>query len=92
MPDIKNMSPRSGRILKEDNQVVNQADMLEAIYKALVVDKNVGLQVSGSSVDLRGKAANKPAASAALLGKTYWSVDTTPPVLEVCDGTKWVVI
>lgn len=49
---IKNMSPQSGRVLKEDDTVVNKADMLEAIYKALIVDKNAGVAINGSLANL----------------------------------------
>jgi len=42
------MSPQTGRILKENDQVVNQADMLESIYKALVIDKNAGVSITGN--------------------------------------------
>ena len=47
------MSPASGRVLKENDQVVNQADMLEAIYNALVVDKNAGVSLTGSLANLQ---------------------------------------
>lgn len=40
--------------------------------------------------DLRGLAANKPAANAVLLGATYWSIDTG--AIEVSNGTSWVVV
>ncbi len=45
---IENMSPKSGRALKEDNTVVNEAEMLEAIYNALVINKDAGITLSGS--------------------------------------------
>lgn len=37
--------------------------------------------------DLRGLAADKPAASAVIAGTTYWSVDTND--IEISDGTNW---
>ena len=43
--------------------------------------------LSGSTVDLRGLAANKPAANTVVVGTTYWSVDTG--AIEVSDGTVW---
>lgn len=49
---IENMSPKSGRALKEDNTVVNEAEMLEAIYNALVINKDAGITLSGSYVRL----------------------------------------
>ena len=56
------------------------------------VSKDV--QLTGSSMDLRGTAANKPLATAVTIGATYWSVDTDPgaDAIEVSDGTNWVVI
>jgi hypothetical protein len=47
--DINQMAARSGKVLKSDNTVVNQADMIEFIYKALVVDKNAGMSLTGSN-------------------------------------------
>ena len=47
-------------------------------------------QLTGSMIDLRGLAANKPAANAVAIGATYWSVDTG--AVEVSDGTSWAVI
>lgn len=49
---------------------------------------------SGSNMDLRGTAATKPLATAVTIGATYWSVDTDPnaDVIEVSNGTNWVVI
>lgn len=45
-------------------------------------------------MDRRGKAVNKPAPNAVPIGATYWSVDTDPhaDLIEVSDGTSWVVI
>jgi len=61
-----------------------------------VVDNDNGLptQLTGSNMDLRGKAADKPLATAVTIGATYWSVDTDPGalVIEVSDGTNWVVM
>lgn len=52
------------------------------------------VQLTGSMIDLRGLAANKPAANAVAIGATYWSVDTDPhgTAIEVSDGTNWAVI
>ena len=54
----------------------------------------VDAQLLGSTIDLRGLAANKPAANAVAIGATYWSVDTDPhgTAIEVSDGTNWAVI
>ena len=45
---VNNMSPMSGRMFKENDQIINRADMLEAIYKALIVDKNAGVAITES--------------------------------------------
>jgi len=50
MPDINSMAPGSGRRLRENNTVVNTAEMIEALYNALVVNKNAGVQLTGSIV------------------------------------------
>ena len=46
--EIDRMAKRSGRVLKEDGSYINQADMIEAMYKALIVDKNVSIQLAES--------------------------------------------
>lgn len=40
--------------------------------------------------DLRGSAASRPAAGSVAVGSTYWSIDTG--IIEVSNGTSWVVI
>jgi hypothetical protein len=52
MPDINQYAPASGRKIKEDGSLVNLADKIESIYKALVVDKNAGVNLSGSNVPI----------------------------------------
>lgn len=44
----------------------------------------------GSSLDLRGLAANKPAFDSVEVGTTYWAVDTG--VIEVSTGSEWKVV
>lgn len=56
---------------------------------------NIGkVNVATDERDLRGFAANKPAANTVPIGATYWSVDTDPhaAAVEVSNGTSWVVI
>ena len=50
--EIDRMAKRSGRVLKEDGNYINQADMIEAMYKALIVDKNVSIQLSDNNIQL----------------------------------------
>jgi hypothetical protein len=61
---------------------------LTAIKNA--VEGTVDVQLTGSSLDLRGLASAKPLATAVDIGVTYWSVDTG--AIEVSDGTNWVVV
>lgn len=58
-------------------------------------NNNIGkVTIDGSTKDLRGKAANKPAANSVAVGTTYWSIDIDPhaDAVEVSNGTSWVVI
>ena len=57
--------------------------------KIINVDENgnVKVQLEGSTVDFRGLAANRPAATSVSVGTTYWSVDTGE--VHVSDGTVW---
>ena len=54
----------------------------------------IKVTLDGSTKDLRGKAANKPAANSVAVGTTYWSIDTDPhaDAVEVSNGTSWVVL
>ena len=45
------------------------------------------VQIAGSSIDLRGLAANRPAANSVPLGTTYWSIDTGD--ISVSTGSVW---
>jgi hypothetical protein len=45
--NINQMSAGSGRKIKEDNTIVNLADKIDEIHKALVVDKSAGIQLTG---------------------------------------------
>ena len=47
-------------------------------------------QLTGSSIDLRGLATNRPDADDVDIGTTYWAVDTGD--IHVSDGTNWVVV
>lgn len=90
--DINDFAVGSGRILKDDNTVVNIGDLLEEIVDATELPVlPAGVVCIG--FDMRGPATSKPAA-ASWGGYTYWSIDTDPHAdgLEVSDGTDWVVI
>lgn len=71
---------------------------VKSVYKKLVDlgDGTYGeaTTLTGSLIDIRGKAADKPLAADVSPGATYWSVDTDPhgDAIEVSDGTSWVVI
>lgn len=49
---IDKFASKGGRWVKEDSTVVNLADKIEAIYRALVEDKNAGVQLPGSDIEL----------------------------------------
>lgn len=57
----------------------------------VVLEAGAQVQLSGSSVDLRGLHTNRPAATAVEPGTTYWSVDepSAPGTVFVSDGTNW---
>lgn len=50
MSKIEKLGLQTGRRMKENDEVVNIADMIEALYKGLIVDKNATLQVSGTTL------------------------------------------
>jgi len=50
MPNIANMAAGSGRRIKEDDTIVNVADIIEAIYNALVNTPSASVQLSGSNI------------------------------------------
>lgn len=56
------------------------------------VEGTLTAELSGSSIDLRGLLANRPAANAVAVGTTYWAVDRIGEVneLSVSDGSTWV--
>lgn len=62
----------------------------EAIRAA--VEGTLITRVSGSSIDLRGPLANRPAANAVDVGTTYWAIDRVGEAdeLSVSDGSTWV--
>lgn len=71
--------------------LVNKDDTRKELEWKGNPDTGAGLmEVTGSSIDLRGLAANRPAANAVAVGVTYWAVDTG--VVTVSDGTNWVVV
>lgn len=45
-----NKTPASGRKYKDDGTIINTAEMIEAIYNSLVVDKDAGVTLTGSNV------------------------------------------
>ena len=56
MPYINKYSPISGRQIKEDNTVINIAEMIEAIYKAYVIG-NVTINHSALAVTTASQTA-----------------------------------
>lgn len=66
MPNINQFSPHSGQYIKDDGSVVNLGDKIEAIYNALVVDKDAGIDVIDRAARILGKISADDAAITAL--------------------------
>jgi hypothetical protein len=88
---INDKSAGSGRKLKENDQVVNIADLIEslevkmaALHQALVVNKNAGFQLTGSKVGtIYGAfAVGTTAVPKAINGKLC--------TVNVLSGTVWI--
>ncbi len=76
-----------------DQAVVNAIMQLLAQLRGEATGGPSPVRISGG-FDMRGLAADKPAAGAVAPGTTYWSVDTDPhgETVEISDGENWVVI
>lgn len=79
MPNINQYSPATGRRIKEDGTVVNQAEMIEAIYNGLVVNKDAGIQLSGSKAQVTSINADSTGTIAGGIGLSE-IVTITPTV------------
>lgn len=80
------------RMSDENNRLMaaRPVYLVDADSGAIVAnDAPLPVQLSGSNgeQDVRGLAADKPAASAANKGWTYWSIDTG--AIEVSTGSTW---
>lgn len=47
---LRYRTPQTGQYYKDNGEPVNIADMIEAFYKAAIVDKNLGLSVGGVDI------------------------------------------
>lgn len=80
----------------DPTETASQIALLKGLLTGLnqvagtVSDGAQKVTLTGHTMDLRGLAADRPAANSVDIGVTYWSVDTG--VVEVSDGTKWVMI
>ena len=65
-----------------------------ALVGKVGIDQTSGQNGIIDARDLRDLNANKPVASMAYLGYTFWSMDTDPSgdEIESCDGTQWTVM
>jgi len=63
-------------------------DMLPLLLQNLGVRQ--GVFITNDLRDLRGLYVNRPAASAVVIGTTYWSVNFD--LIHVSDGTEWRLI
>lgn len=91
LPDITKMVARSGRQLKEDNTYINTAEMIEAIYNAIVIDKNAGLDVIDRSARALGKITADDAALAQLGALAVAAVTDPTQAASVIAALKGVL-
>lgn len=110
MADINKYAAGSGRKIKEDNSIVNLADKIDEIHKALVINKNAGVTVSnfpeieikndtgnpltvklsGNTMEYFGLSTDAKPTTGLVKGATFFEIDKT--IVNMWDGTKWVVI
>lgn len=101
--DIENMSPKSGRALKENNTVVNVAELIESINTKIdtldavmddiktAVEGTLTTTLSGSSLEIYGATvADRPAANTVPIGAVFMAVNSQD--MWQSNGTDWVVI
>ena len=90
MPNIANMAAGSGRRIKEDDTIVNVADMVEAIYNALVVNKDAGV-VLGGSAEIQVSAELEEGSLVGLVPGTEVAL-TSGAVVDLAEGTEVALI
>ncbi|NLB56582.1 MAG: hypothetical protein GX811_12635 [Lentisphaerae bacterium] len=56
---MSDMPAKNARYFKGDLTVINIADMIEALYNGLIVNKNAGMQLSGSYLTVDPKTGVK---------------------------------
>jgi hypothetical protein len=66
LPNINSYQPSSGQKIKDNGQVVNTAEMIESMFKALVVNKDAGFQLNGRKVTYQRVAVNQALAASGL--------------------------
>lgn len=79
---IDRMTVATGRRRKEDDTVVNIADMIEALYNALVVNKDAGMQLSGSNAEKESAQDTQLATTA----KTYPKANGASRIEVYCES------
>lgn len=90
MPNIANMAAGSGRRIKEDDTIVNVADMVEAIYNALVVNKDAGV-VLGGSAEIQVSAELEEGSLVGLVPGTEVAL-ASGAVVDLAEGTEVALI
>jgi len=85
---VNDADPAEGSLL---GRIKSLEDKIDAITSG---DTPAAVQLTGSILEIRDLAANKPSADAVPIGAIFWAVDTDPhgDAIEVSDGTKWAVI
>lgn len=86
MANIANMTVGSGRRIKEDDTIVNVADMIEAIYHALVVNKDAGV-VLGGSAEIQVSAELEEGSLVGLVPGTEVAL-TAGAVVDLAEGVE----
>lgn len=83
------MSPTTGRMLKENNETINRADILEAIYNALIVDKDVDVSLAGNLINHSKNLV--VTANTNILAENHTPAKTQKSILMVLTNTAGVL-
>lgn len=62
------------------------------VSEAILEIRDSVQSIEEDSWDLRGLASDKPNADEVAVGTTYWTVDSTPQIIELSDGATWLLL
>lgn len=71
----------------EQNTIHDKLDAMTTLLTTMSAQNPWPVTLSGNIDELKGLAADRPAAAAGNKGKTYWSIDTGD--VSVSTGTEW---